>query len=81
MVAKIATGEAEEATGKAPARAKGGKVGGKARASVFSPAERSEFARCTQGRRSAPSATATPVHMGVSRERHRGPLSGRLAAL
>jgi hypothetical protein len=45
MVAKIATGEAEEATGKAPARAKGGKVGGKARASVFSPAERSEFAR------------------------------------
>ena len=45
MVAKIATGEAEEATGKAPEQATGGKVSGKARASVFSPAERSEFAR------------------------------------
>ena len=35
----------EEATGKAPERARGGKVGGKARATVFSSAERSEFAR------------------------------------
>jgi hypothetical protein len=32
MVAKIATGEAEECHGKAPKRAKGGLRGGKARA-------------------------------------------------
>lgn len=44
MVAKIATGEVEEPHGKVPARAKGGKKGGKARAKALSPAQRSEIA-------------------------------------
>ena len=45
MVAKIATGEIKEETdGKAHAR-KGGKKGGKARASALTPEQRSEIAR------------------------------------
>jgi hypothetical protein len=37
MVGRIATGEIEEPTGKAPNRAKGGKKGAKARARILSP--------------------------------------------
>jgi len=43
-VAKIATGEAEEEIGKEHTR-KGGLKGGKARAKVLTPEERSEIAR------------------------------------
>jgi hypothetical protein len=45
MVGRIATGEIEEPTGKAPNRAKGGKKGAKARARVLSSQQRSEIAR------------------------------------
>jgi len=45
MVGRIATGEIEEPTGKAPHRAKGGRKGAKARARVLTPQERSEIAR------------------------------------
>jgi hypothetical protein len=44
-VMRIATGEIEEPTGKAPNRAKGGRKGAKARARILSPQERSEIAR------------------------------------
>ena len=44
MVGRIATGEIEDAKGKAPNRAKGGKAGGRARASKLSPARRREIA-------------------------------------
>jgi len=44
MVGKIATGEIEDITSKAPNRSKGGKVGGKARAEKLSPEERTEIA-------------------------------------
>ena len=40
MVARIATGEIEETSGQAPNRAKGGKVGGKARAQKLSSEQR-----------------------------------------
>jgi hypothetical protein len=45
MVARIATGEIEDASGKAPNRAKGGKVGGKARAQKLSSEQRAAIAR------------------------------------
>ena len=51
MVARIATGEAEDIRGKAPKRAKGGKLGGKARAEALSPDERSEIARAAAAAR------------------------------
>jgi hypothetical protein len=51
MVARIATGEIEDIRGKAPKRAKGGKVGGKARAESLSPDERSEIARAAAAAR------------------------------
>ena len=44
LVGRIATGEAEDRPGKAPMRAKGGKVGGKSRARKLTPQERSEIA-------------------------------------
>jgi hypothetical protein len=44
MVARIATGEIEDMRGKVPNRAKGGKVGGKARAAKLSPERRREIA-------------------------------------
>ena len=45
-VARIATGEAEEATPKQPAKRKAGRAGGRARASSLSlPERRSEIAR------------------------------------
>jgi hypothetical protein len=51
MVGRIATGEIEEPTGKAPNRAKGGRKGAKARARALSPEERSEIARAAASAR------------------------------
>jgi hypothetical protein len=45
MVGRIATGEADEITGKSPNRAKGGKVGGNARARSLDPERRAEIAK------------------------------------
>lgn len=45
MVARIATGEIDDKRGKAPGRAKGGKLGGAARASKLSSEKRSEIAK------------------------------------
>ncbi len=45
MVAKIATGEIEDETSLMPARAKGGKKGGKSRAEKLSPERRLEIAK------------------------------------
>ncbi len=45
MVAKIATGEIDETTSAAPERAKGGKIGGRARANRLTPQQRQEIAR------------------------------------
>jgi hypothetical protein len=45
MVAKIATGEIEDTPSPAPKRAKGGKVGGRARADRLTPEQRQEIAR------------------------------------
>jgi len=50
MVARIATGEAVDTVGK-PNRAKGGKIGGKARAKALSPEKRAEIARKAAGSR------------------------------
>jgi hypothetical protein len=50
-VMRIATGEEEEDTGKAPKRAKGGRKGGKARAAKLTPQERSEIARAAASAR------------------------------
>jgi hypothetical protein len=45
MVGRIATGEIEDTGSKAPNRAKGGKIGGKARAESLSSDARAEIAR------------------------------------
>jgi hypothetical protein len=45
MVGRIATGEIEDTPSKAPARAAGGKVGGKARAAALSPGKIAEIAK------------------------------------
>ena len=45
QVMRIATGEVEEAVGRTPNRAKGGRKGAKARARALSPQERSDIAR------------------------------------
>jgi hypothetical protein len=50
-VMRIATGEIEEPSGKAPKRAIGGKRGGKARANVLSPEERSRIAQAAAAAR------------------------------
>lgn len=50
-VMRIATGEIEEPRGKAPKRAKGGLKGGKARAAVLTPEQRSEIARAASAAR------------------------------
>ena len=42
---RIATGEAEEDHGKAPGRAKGGRIGGRARASKLSDLKRKQIAK------------------------------------
>jgi hypothetical protein len=44
LVAKIATGQAEDVPSPSPNRAKGGKIGGKSRAKKLSPQERREIA-------------------------------------
>lgn len=51
MVGRIATGEIEEPTGKAPNRAKGGRKGAKARTKALTPQERSEIARAAASAR------------------------------
>ena len=45
MVGRIATGQVEDIKGTAPNRAKGGKIGGKARAEKLSPSRRKEIAK------------------------------------
>lgn len=50
-VMRIATGEIEETHGKVPNRAKGGKVGGKARAETLTPDQRSKIARAAAAAR------------------------------
>jgi hypothetical protein len=45
LVARIATGEVEDTPSKAPNRAKGGRIGGNARASKLSPDQRKEIAK------------------------------------
>jgi hypothetical protein len=44
-VMRIATGDAEESTGKVPNRAKGGHKGGKVRAKTLTPEQRSKIAQ------------------------------------
>ena len=51
MVGRIATGEIEDTHGKAPNRAKGGRIGGKARAEKLSPSKRKEIAKLAAGSR------------------------------
>jgi hypothetical protein len=45
LVARIATGEVEDTPSAAPNRAKGGKIGGKARADSLDPAQRAALAK------------------------------------
>jgi hypothetical protein len=45
MVARIATGELEDAKGRVPNRAKGGRAGGVARAKALSPSKRKAIAK------------------------------------
>lgn len=45
LIGRIATGEVEDALSKAPNRAKGGKIGGKARADKLSSDERTAIAK------------------------------------
>jgi len=51
MVAKIATGELSDSLGKSPKRAKGGTLGGKARAAALTPEQRSEIAHAAAAAR------------------------------
>lgn len=51
LVMKIATGEVEEKTSKAPGRAAGGKKGGKARADSLTPEQRKNIARTAAEKR------------------------------
>lgn len=45
LIGRIATGDAEDIKGISPGRAKGGKVGGKARAEKLTPEKRSKIAK------------------------------------
>jgi len=45
LIGRIATGEVEDSPSKAPNRAKGGKIGGKARADTLSPEKRIQIAK------------------------------------
>jgi hypothetical protein len=45
LIARIATGEVEDTPSKSPNRAKGGKIGGLARAKALSAAERREISQ------------------------------------
>ncbi|MCK1606340.1 RNA-binding protein [Bradyrhizobium sp. 166] len=51
LIGRIATGEVEDAPSKAPNRAKGGKIGGKARAEKLSPEERAAAAKKAANKR------------------------------
>jgi hypothetical protein len=51
MVAKIATGEIDDDLGKTPKRAKGGLIGGKARAAALTPEQRSRIAQAAAAAR------------------------------
>lgn len=51
MIGRIATGDAEELRGKAPNRAKGGRTGGKVRAEVLTPEQRSRIAQAAAAAR------------------------------
>lgn len=51
MVGRIATGEIEDRPGKAPARSKGGKIGGRARAAQLSAEQRSAIAKKAASKR------------------------------
>ncbi|HXS42702.1 MAG TPA: hypothetical protein VN766_21070, partial [Stellaceae bacterium] len=51
LIGDIATGQVEDRAEGVPARAKGGKAGGKARAKVLSAKERSEIARAAASAR------------------------------
>ncbi len=51
LIARIATGEVEDAPSKAPSRAKGGKIGGAARSKALSPEKRTEIAKKAAQRR------------------------------
>jgi hypothetical protein len=44
LIGRIATGDVDDAPSKAPNRAKGGKIGGIARAKKLSPSERTDIA-------------------------------------
>lgn len=45
LIGRIATGEIEDKTSAVPNRAKGGKIGGRARADALSPDRKAEIAR------------------------------------
>ena len=45
LIGRIATGDAEDTPSKAPNRANGGRIGGKARAESLDSAQRSEIAK------------------------------------
>ncbi len=45
LIGRIATGEVEDAPGKAPNRAKGGRIGGRARARTLSASKRKQIAK------------------------------------
>ena len=45
LIARIATGDVEDITGKAPKRSEGGKIGGNARAKALSPERRAAIAK------------------------------------
>lgn len=51
LIGRIATGEVDDTPSKAPNRAKGGKIGGTARAKALSPKERSEIAQIAARKR------------------------------
>ena len=44
-IGRIATGDADDSPSKAPNRAKGGQIGGKARAKALSPEKRAQIAK------------------------------------
>lgn len=51
LIGRIATGDVEDSPGKAPNRAKGGKIGGKSRANALSPEQRSKIAKKAAAKR------------------------------
>ena len=51
LIGRIAIGDVDDAPSKVPGRAKGGRVGGKARAEALSPSERSKIAKKAAAKR------------------------------